>query len=942
MSRDEFVVPEERLLPEYGADGHVEEGSLHAWLDGAFDDDAAAAVAAHVAECATCRAAVAEARGLVAGSARVLAALDAAVPSGVVSPAEAARTASRIAAQADARAATRLEPRVAGRSRTPWWMGIAAAALVAVGGGTVLWSRGGETGETADVVSTESAPATQAGTALADAARADTSRASDTRAGDGATATATATSVASEAAAGAAGQAFADNRDGLSANADNDPRRQREVAAEAQRAVDAWRESGVLAEMIESARARTPKPAIASATPAIPAAAPATEESRPLTGESARLPVGIGEETLGAAQRMTIVVTGTVRDADAGQPIEGVAVVVTSGVAGARPFGSTTDRSGRFAVRATDVTRGAPLTVRARRIGYTVQTTAVRASQDTVVVDFRLSPSVNTLMSVVTSADKASETRRVAAASVAVQQVAASPAPLPAMGFTGRGIAGGIARGYEIPDSRRRPREPYSREQYDRIEDNPFLGVRNNPLSTFSIDVDRAAYANVRRFITNGQRPPADAVRIEELINYFPYSLPAPRDNDPVAITSEVIAAPWQPKHQLVRIALQATRIETDDLPPNNLVFLLDVSGSMMSPDKLPLMKQALRLLVDQLRPQDRVAIVTYAGAAGLVLPSTRGDEKARIVEALDRLEAGGSTAGGAGIELAYRTAREHFLERGNNRVILATDGDFNVGVSSDGELERLVERRRAEGTYLTVLGFGTGNYQASKMEKLAKVGNGNAAYIDGLGEARKLLVEEMGATLLTVANDVKLQVEFNPAAVQAYRLIGYENRLLRNEDFADDTKDAGDIGAGHQVTALYEVVPVGVNGTVTLRGVDSLRYRTPERLEEGSARRASASELLFVKLRYKRPGESQSRLLSHAVSARSASGGSQDMRFIASVASFGMLLRDSEYQGNSSAAQVLEQARAALGNDMGGYRAEFVRLVERWRELGFTSGERR
>jgi Ca-activated chloride channel family protein len=534
------------------------------------------------------------------------------------------------------------------------------------------------------------------------------------------------------------------------------------------------------------------------------------------------------------------------------------------------------------------------------------------------------------------------EPRKSAALPATVMPVAASPTAGAAISRT-RQTASAPARDMAMPMSGtvRDARTVANREQYDRIEDNPFLGVRTNPLSTFSIDVDRASYGNVRRFLTSGQRPPKDAVRIEELINYFPYELPEPRGSDPVAITSEVMTAPWQPQHRLVRIALQARRIETANLPPNNLVFLIDVSGSMNEWNKLPLVKQSLRLLVNELRPQDRVAIVAYAGAAGLVLPSTSGDEKVRIADAIDRLEAGGSTAGGAGIELAYRTAREHFLERGNNRVILATDGDFNVGVSSDAELERLVEQRRRDGTYLTVLGFGTGNYQAAKMEKLAKVGNGNAGYVDSPAEARKLLVEEMGATLLTVANDVKLQVEFNPSRVQAYRLIGYENRLLSTEDFNDDAKDAGDIGTGHQVTALYEVVPVGVDGTVPVRGVDSLRYVAPDATVR-STTRGPSDELLFVKLRYKRPGNSASQLLSHAVPSRISARPSTDARFIAAVASFGMLLRDSEYKGNSSAAQVLEQARAALGEDRGGYRAEFVGLVERWRALGVTAGERR
>lgn len=867
MSRDEFVVPEERLWPAFSSDGHVDEGSVHAWLDGAFDDEAAAPVVAHLATCSTCRAAVAEARGLIAGSTRVLGALDA-VPAGVVAAGDAARTAARLAAQATTPPS---------RSGRPWWVGIAATAVVAVGGGAIVWTRADRTVGPARMAESMPVPA-----AVAQTARTDTVRAGVAR-------------------------------------------------AETARAVTA---------RTDTARADTARAKVARVDTARVAAPAAAEPGR--VGASAVLPVGISTTPRPDVFAMTVVVMGTVRDATDGLPIERAEVTVLSVPATAMPAGVLSEASGRYALRLADVTRGAALVVRARRLGYTEQRVTLRATQDTVMLELQLARSVNTLAQAVVQEAK-SETSRPAGAiaTTAVRQVAATPAPGVAMDFSGRGIAGGIARGVPMEPRAKRPREPFSREQYDRIEDNPFLGVRSNPLSTFSIDVDRASYANVRRFIGNGQRPPVDAVRIEELVNYFPYTLPAPRGADPVSITSEVISAPWQPQHRLVRIALQATRIETADLPPNNLVFLLDVSGSMLSPDKLPLVKQSLRLLVDQLRPQDRVAIVAYAGAAGLVLPSTRGDEKARIMEALDRLEAGGSTAGGAGIELAYRTARNYFLERGNNRVILATDGDFNVGVSSDAELERLIERRRIEGTYLTVLGVGTGNYQAAKMEKLAKVGNGNFAYLDGLAEARKVLVEEMGATLRTVANDVKLQVEFNPAVVQAYRLIGYENRLLRNEDFADDTKDAGDIGAGHQVTALYEVVPVGVTGTVPVRAVDSLRYRAPERVDNDT-RAASANELLFVKLRYKRPGESQSRLLSHAVTARAESRGSDDLRFAASVAAFGMLLRDSEYQGNTSAAQVLEQARAALGNDVGGYRADFVRLVERWRDLGITSGGRR
>jgi Ca-activated chloride channel homolog len=536
---------------------------------------------------------------------------------------------------------------------------------------------------------------------------------------------------------------------------------------------------------------------------------------------------------------------------------------------------------------------------------------------------------------------------RVTSTPSAAQPLALSAPVLSDQDFRGRGVAGGIARGIEervasgipggvSPERIRAARdEGGNREQYDKIDDNPFLAVSVHPRSTFSVDVDRASYSNVRRFIAQGQTPPPDAVRIEELINYFPYDLPSPTGNAPVSITTETMAAPWQPNHRLVRVALQARRIETAALPPSNLVFLIDVSGSMNAWNKLPLVKASLRLLVDQLRPQDHVALVVYAGAAGLVLPSTSGDEKATIVAALDRLEAGGSTAGGAGIELAYRTAREHFKPNGNNRVILATDGDFNVGASSDGEMERLIERKRAEGTYLTVLGFGEGNYQDAKMEKLAKRGNGNYAYVDDIAEARKVLVQEMGATLVTVANDVKLQVEFNPAAVRAYRLIGYEDRLLATEDFTDDKKDAGDMGAGHSVTALYEVVPNGVTGTITLREQDSLRYQVPA--TDAPRTNAAKNELMFVRMRYKTPGENTSRQITQAVIDGRRGKASTDFQFAASVAAFGMVLRESEHKGTATLRSALAMATAAQGSDDGGYRAEFVSMLGR-----LLNGERR
>ncbi len=471
--------------------------------------------------------------------------------------------------------------------------------------------------------------------------------------------------------------------------------------------------------------------------------------------------------------------------------------------------------------------------------------------------------------------------------------------------------------------SHRRNLDPeHNREAYQHLTENPFLSVANNPLSTFSIDVDRASYANIRRFIEQGERPPVDAVRIEEMINYFTYDYQAPSGEHPFEVHTEVAAAPWNPSHRLVKVGLQGARLDLENTPANNLVFLLDVSGSMHSPDKLPLLKQAFSMLVDELRPSDRVAIVVYAGAAGLVLESTPGNRKGAILEAIEALEAGGSTAGGAGLRLAYDVAKRNYIDGGNNRVILATDGDFNVGESSDGAMVRLIESRRDEGTFLTVLGFGTGNLQDSKMEQISNHGNGNYAYIDSELEARKVLVHELGGTLVTIAKDVKIQVEFNPEKVQGYRLIGYENRLLAAEDFNDDTKDAGELGAGHTVTALYEVVPTGV--PFDARTVDDLRYQRPA----DSSVDSDSAELLFVKLRYKEPTGARSRLIEHPVADR-VSQPSVDLRWAAAVAGFGMILRDSEYCGGFSVQDVLALARSAQGEDTEGYRQDFLRLVE-------------
>ncbi len=464
----------------------------------------------------------------------------------------------------------------------------------------------------------------------------------------------------------------------------------------------------------------------------------------------------------------------------------------------------------------------------------------------------------------------------------------------------------------------------FNTESYDRIYENPFLAAAKTPLSTFAIDVDTASYSNVRRFLTRGRLPPAGAVRVEELINYFTYAYPQPAGQTPFSTTAEVSACPWNSKHRLVHIGLQGRRIAKKQMPPRNLVFLLDVSGSMSSPNKLPLLKAALRLLVGQLTEQDRVAMVVYAGSSGLVLPSTPGNQREKILSALGRLQAGGSTNGGAGIQLAYKVARESFRQGGINRVILATDGDFNVGNTSQSGLVRLIEKERQSGVFLTALGFGMGNYKDSTMEKLANKGNGNYAYIDTINEARKVLVNEAGATLVTIAKDVKIQVEFNPARVSAYRLIGYENRLLRARDFNDDKKDAGEIGAGHSVTALYEVVPAGVKAPAAGK-IDKLKYQKPS-LSAAS----SSGELLTLKLRYKKPDGDTSKLLTTTVTDDRQAAASTSLRFSSAVAAFGMLLRGSRHKGDASFAMVKKLAAAAVGPDKHGYRAEFLKLVDR------------
>ncbi|MBF31737.1 MAG: hypothetical protein CL529_11245 [Aequorivita sp.] len=460
-------------------------------------------------------------------------------------------------------------------------------------------------------------------------------------------------------------------------------------------------------------------------------------------------------------------------------------------------------------------------------------------------------------------------------------------------------------------------------ESYGRIEENIFKSVTTAPLSTFSIDVDKAGYSNIRRMLNNGQKVPEDAVKIEEMVNYFAYDYPQPKGDDLFSITADVVNSPWNADAKLVRIGLKGKDISLENVPPSNLVFLLDVSGSMDSPNKLPLLKAALNILVDKLREKDKVAIVVYAGAAGLVLPPTSGAEKAIIRQAIDNLSAGGSTAGGAGIELAYKIATENFSKGGNNRVILATDGDFNVGNSSDRSMENLIEEKRKSGVFLTCLGFGMGNYKDSKLETLADKGNGNHAYIDTMQEAQKVLGTEFFGTLYTIAKDVKIQVEFNPAKVQAYRLIGYENRLLNDEDFKDDTKDAGELGSGHTVTALYEIIPVGIKSKY-LKDIDNLKYT---KQITGNY----TDEMLTVKFRYKEPDGDVSKLIVKTVKDENSAieSASEDLKFSAAVALFGMQLRNSEFINTKKKADVIALAEAGKGTDKDGYRAEFIRLVK-------------
>lgn len=601
-----------------------------------------------------------------------------------------------------------------------------------------------------------------------------------------------------------------------------------------------------------------------------------------------------------------ITVSGTITD-DKGSPVIGASVMVKGTRSGTS---SKTDGTYKIVVaNSNDV-----LVFSA--IGMETKEVKVKGRSK---IDVSLAPATNTMNEVVVVGYGQARKKDITGSVSAIQGKASG-----LYVTTNRGVHGSandISGYYDFT-----PTE-FEREGYDHITENKFLKVTDNPLSTFSIDVDAASYSNVRRFLNNGQLPPAGAVRIEEMVNYFKYEYPQPENKDPFSINTEIADAPWNKEHKLVLIGLQGKKIPVENLPASNLVFLIDVSGSMQGPERIGLVKASMKMLVDQLREEDKVSMVVYAGAAGLVLPPTSGASKTKIREAIDNLEAGGSTAGGAGIRLAYKTAKEYFVKGGNNRVILCTDGDFNVGESSDDAMERMIEEERKSGVFLTVLGYGMGNYQDAKMQKLADKGNGNHAYIDGITEAKKVLVNEFGGTLFTIAKDVKLQIEFNPAKVQGYRLIGYENRMLAKEDFNDDKKDAGELGSGHTVTALYEVIPVGVNSTF-LKNVDSLKY---QKNVVPFSKSSHTDEILTVKFRYKAPDGEVSKLIEYPVKDKQIpiAKTSDNFRFAASVAQFGMLLRNSEFKSYASYTDVISLARKAKGNDEEGYRSEFIMLVE-------------
>jgi Ca-activated chloride channel homolog len=597
-------------------------------------------------------------------------------------------------------------------------------------------------------------------------------------------------------------------------------------------------------------------------------------------------------------------ITGSIKDTN-GDTLVGASIVIKG-----TTVGTVTDIDGKFALQVN--TKAKTLII--SYTGYETQEISIGTSNTMNIV-----LNGSTLLQEVVVVGYAAQQRKqtiTRAVSVTKQQ-----------NFLGR-LAGVSIRGKKKGLFKRNntPEPNETNESYDKIKENGFLTVKDHALSTFSTDVDRAAYTNIRRFINDNQLPPQDAVRIEEMINYFDYKYPQPQDKTPLSISTELTDCPWNKDLKLLHVGLQALTIPTENLPASNLVFLIDVSGSMEDENKLPLLIKSFKLLVKQLREKDKVAIIVYAGAAGMVLEPTSGANKIKIIDALDKLQAGGSTAGGAGIQLAYKIAAQNFIKNGNNRVILATDGDFNVGISSSKDLENLITEKRETGIFLSVLGFGMGNLKDAQLETLADKGNGNYGYIDNILEAQKMFVSEFGGTLHTVAKDVKFQLEFNPRLVQAYRLIGYENRLLNDEDFDDDKKDAGDIGSGHTVTALYEIIPTGVK-TDYLNSNKKLKYQ-----ETKLSPASETLELVTLKLRYKEPTSKTSQLVEKSVFNNSTpfETVSENLKLSASIAEFGLLLRNSDFKGKSNFEHIIETAKKTLTTDNDGWRAEFIQLVKK------------
>src|SRR5262245_12944319 len=710
---------------------------------------------------------------------------------------------------------------------------------------------------------------------------------------------------------------------------------------QALRPIAAPQESVAKAE-VKQPEADAPASALAAEAPPI-AGSKATESNLdskvidslkvepPTTPAATQIPQALPVVTpaIAAPQMVSARMYGNVVDETAAR-IPGVSVTATSIESGATAT-TVTNQTGAYSFDGlapgnyklsaelpgfqTSMYNGIPLSANVQKVqDITLQVAAVA---ETVEVTTK-SGTLSTQSSMVVSSG-----RQASLARTIGQQFAATPPP-PII--EGARRAPGVPAEYD----RIRPPDYNGGEAYDRISDNPFLPVAQNPLSTFAIDVDTASYSNVRRYLNQYQLPPRDAVRIEEMINYFSYDYPQPLGNDPVGALLESASAPWNPQHRLVRVGIKARDIDNRRRPPSNLVFLLDISGSMQPQERLPMLKEAIHMLVEQLTANDRVSVVTYAGTTGLALRPTRGDQKNTILRLIDSLRAGGNTNGGSGIQLAYDQAMANFIPNGVNRVILATDGDFNVGITDRNALLQLIEDKAKRGVFLSVLGVGVGNYKDATLEMLADKGHGNYAYLDTLNEARKVLVEQMSGTLVTVAKDVKVQVEFNPAVVDAYRLIGYENRALRNEDFNNDLKDAGDMGAGHTVTVLYEVVPRGV--PINAPGVDPLKYQASA---PAPARNAS-NETLTVKIRYKEPADSDSKLLAFPLVDREQTfaRSSVDFRFSSAVASFGMILRNSPYKGTATIDSVLSMAEDSLGPDRNGYRREFLQLVQRARQI--------